>query len=387
MIQRLASSVLALAVGTLLGLFSPVVAMAEPTTDCIRGFGTKVPVLMVHGWNGDERVWDSMKGSRNTLSGVAPDTFDYKDVHDQWVTDPAIGHKLAERIDCLSQASLKGKGSGKVIIIAHSMGGLAARYAASQTVSGRKVASELGLVITLGTPHTGSLWGNATTAVATSVCQGIVGSLTFNPLLGLLMTKDMCLANLALKGLSKDSRELQELLRFPANVPVKAIAGHAGVLVQVFGVEIGIDTKSDLVVGVDSATAEHTSTGMGDGTFIFECEGYVSGGLSCSHNGLLQAPQVQAEVKKSIGQYLSGGCLSVEQANKMLDVKFGPYSSAGRYGNVLCDRAITLVCVPAYPRLSMNVFRVSLGQYPTVALWSYSQAASLMSTAEACFLW
>ena len=62
---------------------------------------------------------------------------------------------------------------GKVILIDHSMGGLATRYAAAQTVDGRPVWDEIGLVVTLGTPNLGSGWANAADPVVALVCNNI----------------------------------------------------------------------------------------------------------------------------------------------------------------------------------------------------------------------
>jgi hypothetical protein len=292
----------------LVGFISPQAASAA-TGRCMSGFGSKTPALLVHGWTGDREDWTkgqpSMYDALSRSSKIALDRFDYKPVNDQWVTNPAIGPKLAAHIDCLSRASVRGGGNGKVIVVAHSMGGLAARFAANQTVSGRSVADELGLVITLGTPHEGTLLANAGTSLLTGLCQGAVGNLTFNPLLGLMMDKEACLQNLAIKGLSQDSHEMRSLLRFPTQVPVKAIAGHVSTKVDIFFSKVDVDTKSDTVVGVDSATVEYTDKGVGDGRVVFDCEGDLRQKLPCMHTELPSASYVQAEVKASIEKYLA----------------------------------------------------------------------------------
>ncbi|HET8883844.1 MAG TPA: hypothetical protein VFM68_00030 [Candidatus Saccharimonadales bacterium] len=275
---------------------------------------------MVHGFNSNPTIWDRMRQELSSLKNISTSTFDYENVHSEWVTNEAIGPELAMQIDCLAQASLQNGGQGKVIVVAHSMGGLATRYATNQTIDGRKVADEVGLVITLGTPHLGSLWGNTGTAIGTSVCQGVVGNLTFNPLLGLLMSKDMCLSNLAMKGLSKSSRELRELPSFPADIPVRAIAGNTRVYVQLLFTEIvKTGTSSDLVVGVESATAEYTDTDRGDGRFEFRCdlrryEQGVNTGLQggeCSHNELYTTGYIQESVKQGIEEYLAVSVVDV----------------------------------------------------------------------------
>ncbi len=143
---------LLLAVG-MAGASTPVAAAVSGCAEV----GTSTPVLLVHGWNSDSNVWKSMIQMLDTMPAVAVDSFDYRDVHDQWVDNPGIGQALAERIDCLSRQSTAAGGGGKVVIVAHSMGGLAARCAASPACSGGpQVADKIGEVITLGTPNEGS---------------------------------------------------------------------------------------------------------------------------------------------------------------------------------------------------------------------------------------
>ncbi len=307
----------------LLGLLIGIQPAAASDVRCETGFGTKVPVLMVHGFNSNPKMWDeggetSMRAAIEKVDGVTPvEAFSYEIDHFEWVTNQNIGPKLAKTIDCLAQASRANHGRGKVVVIGHSMGGLATRYAANQTIDGRKVADELGLVITLGTPHLGSQWGNAGVSLATSVCQGIVGSIA-GPLNGLAMTKDECLANLAIKGLAMDSDEFKSLQPFPKKVPVRAIAGNVSVMTQLLFESMTTPTHSDMVVGVDSASAEFTNKGVGDGRFEFKC--YSRGRATlfdstvgftvevklgeCWHNALTKTGYVQESVTNGIREYL-----------------------------------------------------------------------------------
>lgn len=289
-------------------------ASASSHVRCKSEFGSKVPVLMVHGFNSNADIWrgsGSLSEVLQDIDGIDPVYFDYSAVHSQWVTNQAIGPSLANTIDCLAQTSLKNGGKGKVIVIGHSMGGLATRYAASQTVDGRKVADQIGLVITLGTPHKGSSLGNIGTQTATFVCRSAVAN--FVPILSIFVSADDCLANLALKGLGVGSKELQALPPFPANIPVRAIAGNTRIFVQLFYTDIVKEGTSDLVVGVDSATAEFTDTRKGDGKFEFSCDlrRYGQGvntslqGGQCSHNGMYKTGYVQESVKQGVEEYLS----------------------------------------------------------------------------------
>jgi len=131
---------------------------AKPSSD-----GTVYPVLFVHGFNSSSQTWTRPATTTWTtydrtdnasavelvggIDGALPVLFDYRDRALEWVDDPAIGPALADVIECLSRES-----GNKVIVIAHSMGGLATRFALGDPV----VAAEVSMVITLGTPNLGS---------------------------------------------------------------------------------------------------------------------------------------------------------------------------------------------------------------------------------------
>lgn len=188
---RMALAVAATTCGLLAGSFASTQPDAQAASaPCDSGFGTKVPVLMVHGFNSNPRMWGGLNSMKDVIEKMVGthvvEPFDYESTHLSWVTDPTIGPRLAATIDCLAQASLRGGGRGKVIVVAHSMGGLAVQYAANQAVDGRRVADEIGLVVTIATPYTGSLLGNAGAGSLAALCQEAVGTVTFSPLLGVL---------------------------------------------------------------------------------------------------------------------------------------------------------------------------------------------------------
>jgi predicted alpha/beta hydrolase family esterase len=94
-------------------------------------------VLLVHGYNSGPQTWNAdTRSTYASVSGVCIDVFDYKNWSTHWVTDSHIGPALAMRIDELASASSSGGGSGKVIIVAHSMGGLATRCALAESCNG-----------------------------------------------------------------------------------------------------------------------------------------------------------------------------------------------------------------------------------------------------------
>jgi pimeloyl-ACP methyl ester carboxylesterase len=118
--------------------------------------GKYVPIVMVHGWVGQDthdggrkgvfsgsinltpingqqaHTTRSLIGQLQRLPGAAVFTFDYRDYAARWVTDDHLGPALGRVIDCLYKAS-----GGKVIVVAHSMGGLIARYVSNTPVCRR----------------------------------------------------------------------------------------------------------------------------------------------------------------------------------------------------------------------------------------------------------
>jgi len=128
-----------------------------------QNFGTEIPVIMVHGFQGNDTDWGSINDSSsfagriNNIPGVAvAHRFDYD--WSKWVNYKDNGPRLAKTIDCISQLSVHNGGKGKVIIVGYSMGGLVARDATGHISPDgqRDIAEEVGQAITIGTPHTGT---------------------------------------------------------------------------------------------------------------------------------------------------------------------------------------------------------------------------------------
>src|SRR6266699_5955192 len=162
--RRIAAPVLGMAVVVaLLGsMISPVShAQAAPGgTNCVtsqlqqvkgpgpaRALKGSVPVVFIHGilstaaiWNGSSST--SMAGQAAVLQGKAWQgqgptvwTFNYGPQHGlDWVTNPAIAPAFAKAVSCLAENS-----GHQVVIVAHSMGGLAAQLAVrlADTYGGR----------------------------------------------------------------------------------------------------------------------------------------------------------------------------------------------------------------------------------------------------------
>jgi hypothetical protein len=290
----------------------PATASAERAVECASGtqVGSKVPVVFMHGLGSRPKVWEGLKEVVGNLPTVfEPVLFDYESVNTQWITNPNIGPKLAETIDCLSQASLQGGGDGKVITVGHSQGNLAIEFAANQTVDGRKVSDELASVIAIAAPFQGSILGNASSMLVNSVC---LAAFPVGRLVQQNVNHENCLASLAIHGLAIGSEELKALPPFPEGVPVKVIAGNVTPEITLGLIKItGPPENSDLVVGVDSATMSErfTELGKGDGKKVIGCTGVIMvpmiSDASCEHSKLLTNKDVQEEVKKSIQDYIA----------------------------------------------------------------------------------
>ncbi len=238
--------------------------------------GATTPVLLVHGFagrptdfrrtlNGYPNLLDTVRA----LPGAAVFTFDYSAHSLEWVTDPAIGPALARAIDCLSIAYAR-----PVIVVAHSMGGLAAQYAQGQVLGGRSVASRLAGVIAIGTPFDGAQFlgvdGGPSAFVfdrlrdaALGVCDDPISARprrSFCDLIGATDTQ-------AVRAMRRGSPKLRALPDWNPRVRIVAMAGDVVFSVGAFGAnqDIGI---GDVAVGVDSATA-----GASPGTrpFVARC--------------------------------------------------------------------------------------------------------------------
>lgn len=275
-----------------------------------KGLGTNAPILTVHGFNSNPGAWS--QGAPSMLDivskipgGWASRAFDYERVHLDWVTHLDIGPKLAQTIDCYAQASRKNGGKGKVIVIAHSMGGLATQFAAGQSIEGRSVGDEIGFFIPIATPFMGSVLGNVATSTMLELCKA--PARLISPALLPFVTKERCIGDLATDGLSISSDQLRQLPTLPAKIPVRAIAGNVTATTPFFNTHI-VETQTDMVVAVPSAVANVSKGGLG-GKKVIDCRSsnqfVFFTDASCAHNNLLRDTAVQEEVRKAIQEYLA----------------------------------------------------------------------------------
>lgn len=262
-----------------------------------------VPVIVLHGWLGtathdesrtgafshlvdlvatngvDEPVTASERsliGMFQDTEGTAVYTFDYRDLAARWVTDPGIADALASSLSCLTRAT-----GHRAVVVAHSMGGLAARQALSQSVDGVPVESMVSEVVTFGTPNTGSDLAarlgriiDSTGTVSPAVVAGLepqsrlgisallascgeaasedashAGECTGMPMIDALSSQ----AGIAMRT---GSTELQELPPWPASVRVVSLAGDIRVTIaSVLGSRTSSVSLGDIIVAPPSAEA------------------------------------------------------------------------------------------------------------------------------------
>jgi hypothetical protein len=330
---------------------SPSVSFSPPCPDIATtlSLGTTTPVLLVHGFDEGPGVWTSREragrqGTKRLPSMVDAISnafgkqvklfaFDYSAVNTNWVTDPAIGPRLAACIAWLATVSANGGGQGKVVLVAHSMGGLAIRCAVDTTCVGTDRSSypgtpwpsaakpsQLGLVITLGTPNLGSNY-QMLGSIGEAVCP------TFPPCAHRLID----LRNTAAaKAMAPGSAQLSALPLLPVRVPVEAIAGKITYISSLFGQTTGSippPDPGDLVVPVYSALADQSikklHSGPGARTTppvncgeipldnlntwlaLTDALGTPAFPVTCWHGTETTDPAFQADVVKSIQEYLA----------------------------------------------------------------------------------
>lgn len=263
------------------------------------------PVLLVHGFNGSPSgTWTGSGGIAAELeapgSGFFVGRFDYSyqdDLNEQWVTDTRIAGtstqpgQLADVIDCMAQESRHAGGSGKVIVVGYSLGGLAAQQAISERVGGREVAGDVGGLVSIGTPWQGlDPKFDLATVLTGYYCDVIGPSAAAAP----SISGDACLlltnigqgspaaqAVLAVPG-SGPSAQLKGLPKIPAGFPVLAVAGNVTWTAQQFDRSSSYQ-GSDWVVSVSSATSPPLAAGSGSGQLAMAV-------ISCAASNFQAAP-------------------------------------------------------------------------------------------------
>lgn len=163
LVRSAVTTVLAVALTATVGWSGVGVAAATPTgAVCIQPqtpaprFQDGQPVVFVHGWTGEPM--DAMaEDVKEAIPDIAPYTFDYERWGAYWANDGRVAACLADYVHAVAEAT-----DEPVILVAHSMGGLAIRYAYMPQYATRPLTAEVAPeVITLGTPYNGSPFGGS----------------------------------------------------------------------------------------------------------------------------------------------------------------------------------------------------------------------------------
>ena len=109
----------------------------------------RIPVLLVHGLVDNRSVFSVMSRSLRRRGFAHVGTWNYSPL----LTDVADG---AADLGAYIERVCAQTGHDRVHVVGHSLGGLIARYHVQRQGGDRRVAS----LVTLGTPHSGSLWAH-----------------------------------------------------------------------------------------------------------------------------------------------------------------------------------------------------------------------------------
>lgn len=251
--------------------------------------GKKVSVLLVHGWNADPSIWGKTTDTQSlrglNLPNVKVSTFSYAKYALHWVSHPAIGSALSQKINCLARASKKAGGKGKVVIVAHSMGGLATKRALALGGAGKYVD----LVITMGTPYEGSRLSDYADNLLKTACEraGIPAQKCYTGAFG---------------GMHVGSKPLKALPKWPKHTAVLALASDISIN--------NAPIASDGVVAVDSAHAGGKDPRRGGGQLVYHCKTdsvlkVLNGQVSCSHGNLPKYGPIRDQVARSVARYVT----------------------------------------------------------------------------------
>jgi hypothetical protein len=292
---------------------SPKLAVVEPALACrtsqLQPLNPNavdgIPVILVHGITASPAAFETSSGPSGSMAdqlagvpGTSVWTFNYHPESLDWVTNPDIAPALATSIDCLARTT-----SDKVILVDHSMGGLATELAVSfPDASGQPTATHVAEVITLGTPYRGSLLlslvqgarvvgatqdpeQSAVIEAYLSYCAGRLDDPAC-PFVGVLDSPDGT-------ALEYDSRAIAALPAWPPDLPVHDVAGNIRLGVG-FGTNLSISANiGDGVVTLDSATAHNT---LGTPTIVNCHVALTNISLGCWHGALPHNADVVADV-------------------------------------------------------------------------------------------
>ena len=215
------------------------------------------PVVLVHGWTGRPLTGTASQLKAALGGKISTFTFDYSKWAADWPTNANIAPCLAYYVNQVSAAYKDVGGDRKVILVAHSMGGVAIRYASSETYVQDPITADVApLIITLDTPHLGSPWGDTPLALGKQLWGGVLGNSIPNPF---GTDGSVCLQPHD-KGqrLPSQCGELPPWL--PGGTTLDQVGGNITIRRTLLGVHLyDIDTGSDGIVKTTSSVGYRTS--------------------------------------------------------------------------------------------------------------------------------
>jgi pimeloyl-ACP methyl ester carboxylesterase len=302
------------------------------------GSGSGRPVIVVHGMSGSPAIFTvnelgggpSLDSQINGIVGAHVWSFNYQQEALDWVTNPDIGPALAKSIECLAHATGK-----PVIVVDHSMGGLATQLAVSESdPAGGIAAADVAAVVTIGTPFegseilsdaqdllkTGEVVGDLSdngelvdaAEVLLSACAGI-GQIADE----LDVTNPCSILSVAKSpvgtALEYNSPQIAALPAWPVGLPVYNTAGNITLEIHYGPIKHTFSPIGDLLVTEGSATAHDTveSPGIAGCT---ETDSGIAKSLSgersaCYHGKLPSNRTIDGDVVAAIKSALSPGGL------------------------------------------------------------------------------
>lgn len=273
----------ALAAGAL--ALAPAVALPPPAAAATAGLDCgrdrdpvparieATPVVLVHGWTSNADGMNAVRdGLRKRLGdGYAFLRFDYSAANTTWAGRPRVYECLQRYLFAVAKAADNPRGGGKVYVVAHSMGGLAARFAAATSLDGRRGADVLGGVVTLATPYLGSPWGNTLASqtwetMTKWAAKGSPSGMQF-PVPPPGSSAGACLAPPDQRP--KDCEPLPEKVK---TLPVQALGGSVVVRRSLFGLYVNdYRLAGDGIVAIDSAGVGGQRVDGVGGAAVDEC--------------------------------------------------------------------------------------------------------------------
>jgi hypothetical protein len=275
-------------------LSDPVNPQLDPST-----VGQAWPVIFVHGFHQGPNDWGlvndyyraSMAYKVKAIPGAWVSFFNYGATSTNWVSDPSNGPALARYVHAVAQASQAAHGPGKVILVTFSMGGLMARFVAATSMR----AADIAMVITIGTPHEGTGWGNG----FDWACGSSIGRQQFDKVFG----AGACEQWSAPRGMTAFSPDIAALGELPPGIALHEIAGDETLYkVPLAWATVDIPLHGDGVVYVSSARHKRPGWAQAGDTFDTVVNPHDIGDVSAWHLQL----QANQKVISLVTGYVSG---------------------------------------------------------------------------------